>query len=190
MPPESESRTTLSPDEGLFVDPLLTVPVICAAKRLAEKMKQKSAKPIRFVSCTVILSVGDPGRIRTSDLRFRKPSLYPSELQGHSDILQEFRMAERHRLDRAMSHDKLVLHAEIRKAHLHLYQPTAGRARKGFMQSNWRSGTASGIQSGVGEAWTQRQSPCQQSRMPGSMRARANRGGLSPSGLVRRRHVS
>ena len=26
---------------------------------------------------------GDPGKIRTSDLRFRKPSLYPSELQGH-----------------------------------------------------------------------------------------------------------
>lgn len=29
-------------------------------------------------------SYGDPGKIRTSDLRFRKPSLYPSELQGHS----------------------------------------------------------------------------------------------------------
>jgi hypothetical protein len=28
---------------------------------------------------------GDPGKIRTSDLRFRKPSLYPPELQGHSD---------------------------------------------------------------------------------------------------------
>src|ERR1700733_2417753 len=27
---------------------------------------------------------GDPGKIRTSDLRFRKPSLYPPELQGHS----------------------------------------------------------------------------------------------------------
>jgi hypothetical protein len=26
---------------------------------------------------------GDPGRSRTCDLRFRKPSLYPSELQGH-----------------------------------------------------------------------------------------------------------
>ena len=27
-------------------------------------------------------SDGDPGRSRTCDLRFRKPSLYPSELQG------------------------------------------------------------------------------------------------------------
>src|SRR5258708_40088707 len=27
---------------------------------------------------------GDPGRSRTCDLRFRKPSLYPSELQGHA----------------------------------------------------------------------------------------------------------
>ena len=25
---------------------------------------------------------GGPGQIRTADLRFRKPSLYPSELQG------------------------------------------------------------------------------------------------------------
>jgi hypothetical protein len=27
---------------------------------------------------------GGPGQIRTADLRFRKPSLYPSELQGHT----------------------------------------------------------------------------------------------------------
>src|SRR5580765_2237698 len=33
------------------------------------------------------LKSGDPGRSRTCDLRFRKPSLYPSELQGHSTIL-------------------------------------------------------------------------------------------------------
>ena len=26
---------------------------------------------------------GDPGPIRTADLRFRKPMLYPSELRGH-----------------------------------------------------------------------------------------------------------
>ena len=26
---------------------------------------------------------GDPGLIRTADLRFRKPMLYPSELRGH-----------------------------------------------------------------------------------------------------------
>jgi hypothetical protein len=26
---------------------------------------------------------GDPGLIRTGDLRFRKPTLYPSELRGH-----------------------------------------------------------------------------------------------------------
>jgi hypothetical protein len=32
---------------------------------------------------------GDPGKIRTCDLRFRKPLLYPSELRGHpSDSLQ------------------------------------------------------------------------------------------------------
>ena len=36
------------------------------------------AKALRFTG-----GVGDPGKIRTSDLRFRKPSLYPSELQGH-----------------------------------------------------------------------------------------------------------
>ena len=27
---------------------------------------------------------GDPGPIRTADLRFRKPMLYPSELRGHT----------------------------------------------------------------------------------------------------------
>ena len=26
---------------------------------------------------------GDPGKTRTSDLRFRKPSLYPAELRDH-----------------------------------------------------------------------------------------------------------
>src|SRR6185503_2202714 len=57
MPPESESSTTLSSDEGLLLVPLVTEPVICTAKRLAEKMKQKSANPIRFVSCTGILNV-------------------------------------------------------------------------------------------------------------------------------------
>ncbi len=31
----------------------------------------------------VIENYGDPGKIRTSDLRFRKPTLYPSELRGH-----------------------------------------------------------------------------------------------------------
>jgi hypothetical protein len=31
---------------------------------------------------------GGPGQIRTADLRFRKPSLYPTELQGHSLCLQ------------------------------------------------------------------------------------------------------
>jgi hypothetical protein len=29
------------------------------------------------------LENGDPGLIRTADLRFRKPMLYPSELRGH-----------------------------------------------------------------------------------------------------------
>ena len=29
------------------------------------------------------LTAGGPGQIRTADLRFRKPSLYPPELQGH-----------------------------------------------------------------------------------------------------------
>ena len=32
---------------------------------------------------TLIERSGDPGLIRTADLRFRKPLLYPSELQGH-----------------------------------------------------------------------------------------------------------
>ncbi len=30
------------------------------------------------------VKAGDPGLIRTADLRFRKPMLYPSELRGHS----------------------------------------------------------------------------------------------------------
>lgn len=34
---------------------------------------------------------GDPGKIRTSDLRFRKPSLYPPELQGHCFLDDYFR---------------------------------------------------------------------------------------------------
>jgi hypothetical protein len=29
---------------------------------------------------------GSPGQSRTADLRFRKPLLYPSELQGHCDV--------------------------------------------------------------------------------------------------------
>jgi hypothetical protein len=31
---------------------------------------------------------GDPGLIRTADLRFRKPMLYPSELRGHFSYRQ------------------------------------------------------------------------------------------------------
>jgi hypothetical protein len=34
-----------------------------------------------------IEKTGGPGQIRTADLRFRKPSLYPSELQGRKLIL-------------------------------------------------------------------------------------------------------
>ena len=30
---------------------------------------------------------GDPGLIRTADLRFRKPTLYPAELRGHCNSL-------------------------------------------------------------------------------------------------------
>lgn len=30
--------------------------------------------------------LGVPGQIRTADTRFRKPVLYPSELQGHEII--------------------------------------------------------------------------------------------------------
>ncbi len=33
------------------------------------------------------VKTGGPGRSRTADLRFRKPSLYPSELQGHNLFL-------------------------------------------------------------------------------------------------------
>jgi hypothetical protein len=29
-----------------------------------------------------VMKTGGPGRSRTADLRFRKPSLYPSELRG------------------------------------------------------------------------------------------------------------
>src|SRR5215469_4233050 len=41
---------------------------------------------------------GDPERIRTSDLRFRKPMLYPAELRGrlgHGNCPQALRMARR-----------------------------------------------------------------------------------------------
>jgi hypothetical protein len=34
----------------------------------------------------VIEQDGGPGRSRTADLRFRKPSLYPSELRGHANV--------------------------------------------------------------------------------------------------------
>jgi len=35
---------------------------------------------------------GDPGPIRTADLRFRKPTLYPTELRGHNtNSTQQFR---------------------------------------------------------------------------------------------------
>ena len=36
---------------------------------------------------------GDPGRTRTTGLRFRKPPLYPAELRGHAALLQYFRLA-------------------------------------------------------------------------------------------------
>jgi len=44
-----ESTTTSSPAEGLLVVPLVTVPVICAAKRDAEKQVQ-IARQIVFVN--------------------------------------------------------------------------------------------------------------------------------------------
>lgn len=34
---------------------------------------------------------GDPGRTRTCDLRFRKPSLYPAELRGHAPDHRQWR---------------------------------------------------------------------------------------------------
>src|SRR6478672_12619226 len=42
------------------------------------RLLRLAALRLKFLKC------GDPGRSRTCDLRFRKPSLYPSELQGHS----------------------------------------------------------------------------------------------------------
>ena len=54
-------------------------------------LKIPSAKSVTLVSDTFCYRCleagqsmnGSPGRSRTCDLRFRKPSLYPSELQGH-----------------------------------------------------------------------------------------------------------
>ena len=52
-------------------------------------MISPSAPPafIFFGKQLILVTYGDPGKIRTSDLRFRKPSLYPSELQGHAVLV-------------------------------------------------------------------------------------------------------
>ena len=38
---------------------------------------------------------GSPGQSRTADLRFRKPLLYPSELQGHKDLRHQLSIIHR-----------------------------------------------------------------------------------------------
>jgi hypothetical protein len=52
--------------------------------------KEQSATPAQLRTAEddgqpaeVIEKTGGPGRSRTADLRFRKPTLYPSELRGH-----------------------------------------------------------------------------------------------------------
>jgi hypothetical protein len=42
-----------------------------------EKKSDSNSGKLAGIRC------GDPGLIRTADLRFRKPMLYPSELRGH-----------------------------------------------------------------------------------------------------------
>src|SRR5664280_1443529 len=45
---------------------------------------------------------GSPGQSRTADLRFRKPLLYPSELQGHKDLRHQLSII--HRIAHKASH--------------------------------------------------------------------------------------
>lgn len=47
-------------------------------------------------SCKLLILNGDPGKTRTSDLRFRKPSLYPAELRDHKGFLA-FGLPDLHR---------------------------------------------------------------------------------------------
>jgi hypothetical protein len=46
MPLASESKTTSSPEDGLFVVPLMTVPLICAANAPADPNKQSAKTAI------------------------------------------------------------------------------------------------------------------------------------------------
>ena len=55
-----------------------------------DSTEQQSATPVQQETAEenddyseVIENYGGPGVIRTRDLRFRKPLLYPSELRGH-----------------------------------------------------------------------------------------------------------
>ena len=53
-----------------------------AAKNGSLKLGTMSPMDRDLPQLSVSYVYGDPGKIRTSDLRFRKPSLYPPELQG------------------------------------------------------------------------------------------------------------
>ena len=54
-------------------------------------------RSVTHVSGSDTFAYGGPERIRTSDLRFRKPLLYPAELRdrGSSDVAQGFRRRTR-----------------------------------------------------------------------------------------------
>ena len=47
-------------------------------------------------------SDGDPGRIRTCDLRIRSPLLYPAELRGHYGGLVGVKVLPNHTLNRTL----------------------------------------------------------------------------------------
>src|SRR5437016_12780917 len=73
--------------ENIEVRKLVDSAVIPLVNLAAERMNPGAAPILRSLTTTSHSLKNSPGQIRTADLRFRKPLLYPSELRGRRLIL-------------------------------------------------------------------------------------------------------
>jgi hypothetical protein len=65
-----------------FVSVFHRIPSDCIGLK-SETLKLEEPAPVVTILNTNAGFSGTPGRTRTCDLRFRKPPLYPTELQAH-----------------------------------------------------------------------------------------------------------
>ena len=90
-----------------------------------------------FLARAIQKKFGTPGRIRTFDLRFRKPSLYPAELREHEGILPQGGGFEKKssqkaadsqaRLSNHRNHWGLIWRDELASPRRGIFQSTCGR---------------------------------------------------------------